>query len=224
MKILCISDTHTKHRQIPKEQLLEADCIVHAGDISNVGDLEDTKDFLDWFSNLNYKYKIFIAGNHDFNFQESDFRYKDTMGLLKLYSDVIYLCDSEIIIEGLKFYGSPWQPAFFDWAFNLQRGEEINEKWKLIPEDTNVLITHGPIQGILDKTKGGQYVGCKDLKEKVYSLLGILKLHVCGHIHEAYGQSKCTYDYDKEGHHYVNASILDEKYRVVNKPILIEIK
>jgi len=91
-----------------------------------------------------------------------------------------------VIIEGVKFYGSPWQPRFFDWAFNLDRGEEIKKKWDLIPMDTDVLITHGPPYGILDLTHEGEKVGCEELMKAVLRVQP--KIHIFGHIHEAYGE------------------------------------
>lgn len=217
MKLLCISDTHGLHNKIPKEWMVEADVLIHAGDICGRGALREVKQFLDWFNSFKqYKSKIFIAGNHDGCFQTHPNEIKE---LLKQYPSIIYLQDSEILIEGIKFYGSPWQPEFNQWAFNLPRGEKIAEKWSLIPKDTDVLITHGPTYGIGDYVpyKGGEFVGCKDLSNTVFAKLTQLKAHIYGHIHFSYGKV------DNSCKQFINASVCNESYMVVNEPILIEL-
>ena len=123
-----------------------------------------------------------------------------------------YLQDEAITIEGINFYGSPWQPWFYDWAFNLQRGDQIRAKWDLIPGNTDVLITHGPPLGFGDLTSAGERVGCKDLLEAVERIKPTL--HVFGHIHEAVG----THSDGKTT--FINASICDLSYRPVNKPCI----
>ena len=218
MKILTISDTHTKHKKIPKEWLLPADVIIHGGDVSSQGFIHEAESFLKWFDSLDYEHKIFIAGNHDFCFEKTNNNHDKIMSLLKTYPKITYLNDSGCEIEGVKFYGSPWQPEFYDWAFNLTRGPIIQEKWDLIPLDTDVLITHGPPYGIGDLVpyRGGEFVGCRDLLDTISTKLKI-KLHVCGHIHYSYGIVH------KNGIDFINASTLNESYDVANKPILIEI-
>ena len=99
-KILCISDTHSLHNKIPKNWLVDADIIIHSGDISNRGYLQETKQFLEWFSKLDqYTHKIFIAGNHDWCFQTNSIESKE---LLEKYSNITYLQDSEVIIERIS--------------------------------------------------------------------------------------------------------------------------
>ena len=206
MKIVLISDTHGNHNFI----IPEGDILIHAGDVSLRGTKKEIDCFIDWFQKQPHKHKIFIAGNHDFYFEEAlknNIKINDT--------NLNYLNDSGCEIEGIKFWGSPIQPTFFNWAFNRERGEEIKKYWDLIPNDTDVLITHGPPHKILDLTKNGEYVGCEELKKKVLEIKP--KLHVFGHIHEAYGKTvrnKTT---------FVNASLLDDKYRNVNAPIVIDI-
>ena len=213
MKMTYISDTHGKHEHLTSKAynniLGSGDVLVHAGDCTNVGKVGEIKDFLDWFSNTDYTHKIFIAGNHDFGFElvhDIAPEYKE--------KGVHYLFDSEVVIDGLKFYGSPWQPEFYDWAFNLPRGEKLAEKWSLIPGDTDILITHGPAYGMLDWVPNNQQVGCQDLFHRVMEVQP--KIHVCGHIHCAYGQK---YFNNVE---FLNASVLNERYQHENKPIKLE--
>lgn len=207
MKILAIADTHNQHNNL---KLPEADMILHAGDISKRGEEQEVLAFLDWFKNLDYRYKIFIAGNHDFYFERTPF---ETIKEI-IPENVIYLCDSGITIEGINIWGSPVTPTFFDWAFNRNRGEAISRHWELIPEGTDILMTHGPVAGILDKTVRGEQVGCIDLLKKVQALKP--KYYIGGHIHEAYGKL------ESQGTTYFNASVLDERYRQKNEPWLFE--
>jgi len=216
MNILCISDTHTKHNKIPKEWLLPADTIIHAGDISSRGYLHEIENFLKWFDSLDYTNKIFIAGNHDFGFQKFNSDNDSVMSLLQAYPNITYLMDSFVVIDGIKIYGSPWQPEFYNWAFNLKRGKPLADKWSLIPLDTDILITHGPVNGLLDMTLDGQFVGCEELLDVVSTKLN-LKAHICGHIHCGYGTA-----YRLETT-FVNASTLNERYEVMNRPIMLEI-
>jgi len=212
MKIVFISDTHNKHNYLTSKSydniLGSGDVIIHAGDVSSVGKSHEIKNFLDWFSNTDFKHKIFIAGNHDFAFEHiHDIapEYKE--------KGVHYLFDSEIVIDGIKFYGSPWQPEFYNWAFNLPRGEKLAEKWAKIPGNTDILITHGPAHGILDWTPSGQRVGCEDLFNRIMEVQP--KIHVCGHIHCSYGEKNFN------GVNFINASVLNERYEYENKPISI---
>ena len=208
MKLILISDTHSKHENI---NLPMGDILIHAGDVSSRGTLEEIKGFLDWFSSQPHQYKIFIAGNHDFWFENKS---EADISLL-IPQNVIYLNDNGVTIEGVHFWGSPVQPEFHNWAFNRKRGLEIKKHWDLIPNATDILITHGPPHGILDETVRGQLTGCEELKMKVYQLN--LKLHVFGHIHEAYGimNTKNTC--------FVNASQLNQYYQPVNKPVVVDL-
>jgi len=209
MKIILISDTHNQHGGL---ELPEGDMIIHAGDVSSRGVKSEVENFLTWYSSLSYKYKIFIAGNHDFFFED---RTREIINEI-IPDNVIYLDDELVIIEGIKIWGSPVQPWFHNWAFNRQRGVDIKKHWDLIPSDIDILITHGPAYKILDKVKyGNDFVGCEDLLEKINEIKP--KIFVCGHIHEAYGKMQIgnTMCY--------NASVLDERYKLVNKPFVIEI-
>jgi Icc-related predicted phosphoesterase len=118
-------------------------------------------------------------------------------------------------LDGLKFWGSPVTPWFHNWAFN-RIDDKINEHWDLIPNDINVLITHGPPYLTLDATKSGLRVGCPRLSNKIKDLTD-LKVHVFGHIHEASGIV------EKDGVTYVNASTLDLYYEVKNSPVILHV-
>jgi predicted phosphodiesterase len=214
MTITCISDTHSKHEQIPSKYLLGGDCILHSGDISGRGSRTEVEAFLEWYNELPYTHKILIAGNHDFFFEEAP-EYEIEAVLAK-YPNITYLNDSGVEIDGIKIWGSPVQPWFHNWAFN-RKGEEILKHWDMIPLDTNILLTHGPMKGFLDMTLRGVSTGCPYLLEKSAEMTN-LKLFVCGHIHEAYGKFEFP-----DGGVFVNASTLDFNYNVKNKPIVIEI-
>ena len=209
--ITFISDTHTKHKHVTGE-LPGGDILIHCGDISNRGYMNEIKNFLEWFDGIKgYEYKIFIAGNHDFGFQDNP---KECAKLLQDYPTVTYLEDSSVIVDGIKIYGSPWQPRFYNWAFNVDRGWDIAQKWEKIPQDTDILITHGPLHGILDSTYTGQRVGCEDLYKKVMEIKP--KVHCSGHIHYDYGMKEI------DGMTFINACNLGEDYMYQNGPITLD--
>lgn len=208
MKILAISDTHGQHASL---QLPEADMIIHAGDISRKGTENQVRDFLQWFSALPHRHKIFIAGNHDFFFENAG----DTAIAAMIPEGIIYLNDSGVAINGITIWGSPVQPWFYDWAFNRQRGAAIQKHWALVPAKTDILVTHGPAAGLLDQTIHGLNVGCEDLRKTIRQVRP--KVHICGHIHEAYGTRK------EEETLFINASVLDETYSLKNEAVLFEL-
>ena len=206
-RIVLLSDTHNCNEQI---SVPDGDILIHAGDATNRGQVDEIADFNEWFSGFPHKHKIFVAGNHDWLFET---RPKYARSLLA--KNVVYLQDSAVEISGLKIYGSPWQPRFFDWAFNLNRGGEMAEKWKLIPNEVDILITHGPPFGILDETPRGDFAGCEELRKRVEEIRP--QLHVFGHIHFGYGET------EKFGVRFVNASNCDEDYLPTNLPIVVDL-
>ena len=208
MRFVAISDTHGKHQQI---KLPEGDVIIHAGDVSMRGEEYEIVNFLNWFEGLDYQHKIFIAGNHDFYFERTT--EEEIQQLIP--SSISYLNDSAVTIGSIKIWGSPISPWFFNWAFNRHRGAAIQRHWDLIPADANIIVTHGPVFKILDKTSTGKFVGCEDLLEKINEVKP--SVHICGHIHEAYGME------EREGTRFFNASILDERYHAVNKPWVFDL-
>jgi len=218
MKITFISDTHTKHHQVTS-QLPGGDLLIHAGDFSSRGYEHEVDGFFDWFNSLdNYTNKIVIAGNHDFMFEDDPMLAKD---IISYYPNITYLQDDlEVIGEdyssSVKVWGSPWQPEFRNWAFNLPRnGEELKEKWDMIPHNIDIVVTHGPAWGHLD-TVVGQYMnlGCELLAEQIKVIKP--KIHVCGHIHSGYGYKFA------DGTHYFNVSVLGEDYNFTQKPMTVE--
>lgn len=233
MKIICISDSHGRHENIyvPKpgddmdnvETLhhiaggvflpAEADLVMHSGDMSMMGREHEVDNFLKWYSGLPYTHKILISGNHDFIFERQRTIAQE---LLAKYPGITYLESSEVVINGLKIYGEPRQPWFHSWAFNVQRGEAIKRYWDAIPDDTDILITHGPPKGILDMTMRGEHVGCEDLLLRTKELKN-LKLCQFGHIHEHAG-----YEFI-DGVHFVNACVVNLRYQLQNKPQIFEI-
>jgi predicted phosphodiesterase len=154
MRIVCLSDTHDMHSQI---EVPDGDLLLHAGDATMRGTLEQIEAFDWWLAARPHRHKVVIAGNHDWGFQRTPAKARS------LIRHARYLEDDEVTIGGLRIWGSPWQPWFHDWAFNLQRGTEIAAKWALIPDGIDVLITHGPPFGILDRTDNHEDVGCVDL-------------------------------------------------------------
>ena len=186
MIILHLSDTHNLHRQLT--DLPDADIIIHSGDFTMIGMEQEAIDFLNWFCDLPYRHKIFIAGNHD------ECLYSATLSGLD--ENCHYLCHSGICIEGLNFYGVP-----------MFVGDTVNGRDKrfiqAIPMDTDVLITHQPPHGILDYDENYHY-GSKDLWQKVNSIKP--KFHLFGHIHTNYGIK--TYN----GITFSNASMMDVEY------------
>jgi len=215
MILTIISDTHNKHNTI-KGDLKGGDLLLHAGDLSSMGYEHEIREFAKWYNGLNnYHHKVFIAGNHDWGFQNKVEKIKE---ILETYKDINYLEDEYLgIIEGgepeIKIWGSPWQPEFYNWAFNLPRnGEELKAKWDMIPEDIDILITHGPAWGFLDDVEGrrNEHLGCELLAERIKQIKP--KIHICGHIHTGYGH---YYD----GHtHYFNAAVLNERYNYAHLP------
>lgn len=206
MRVIAISDTHGMHEAV---DIPVGDMIIHAGDFTKLGKEIEVHYFLDWFCALPHQHKILIAGNHDFLFEEHP-RFAKSL----IPQNIHYLKDSGITIDGIKIWGSPVQPRFLEWAFNRDRGADIDKHWKKIPKNTDILITHGPPAGILDKTIRGDSTGCADLLRHIHRVK--LKFHIFGHIHEGYGVVK------KAGTCFINASSADHRYKMVNKAVVFD--
>lgn len=223
MIIDCISDLHGFY---PK--LEGGDLLIVAGDLTAHDEIDEYCDFFDWLVLQNYSHKILIAGNHDNKILDGlDFSFNDER--------IHYLQDSGVEIDGLKIWGSPWTAAFegmnphcmaFTESFGVDTEEWLAEHWALIPDDTDILITHSPPILMLDRTVDGKFVGSVSLSAQI-GFLTNLKLHVFGHIHESYGKIEPP-DYlpdyfDVSKHYSINVSHVNEHYKPVNKPIRIEL-
>lgn len=173
MRLVAIADTHlfTDDLSVP-----DGDVLIHAGDMCRSGDHEELTRAAAWLASLPHRHKVIVAGNHDQEFETHP------TAARALFSGFHYLEDSHLELEGLRFYGSPWQPAFNDWAFNLPVGDRLAEKWSMIPHGIDVLITHGPPEGIGDRSGHGARAGCSDLLARVREVTP--RLHLFGHIHQ----------------------------------------
>lgn len=216
-KIVIISDTHEKHENI---EVPEGDILIHCGDSTNRGSLFQFNKFLAWMKKQAPKHKVLVFGNHELGFSKSP-KQEEAIESCKQFG-IQLLQDSGITIEGLKIFGQPWQPFFYDWEFNVPRGKEIAKKWELIPEDTQILITHGPPYGILDLVELSPFEerdahqGCEELRKRVESLKN-LKLHAFGHLH---GNEQFV---EMNGCKFVNAAMVNDRHQLGPKPVVVEL-
>lgn len=223
MNIIVISDTHGCHEKL--EQYLydpnftkDVDMIIHAGDASNTKNAainnNELRDFLEWFQDLPFRYKIFVPGNHDTSVEQGLIKWQD-------FLDVYFLINRDVVINNLKIWGSPYTPSFGQgWAYNKARNK-LDAIWQTIPEDVDILITHGPPKGILDLThqNGSMYeaTGCKALANRAMNLPD-LKYHIFGHIHDETNITNSGYRIINNKV-FVNASICDLSLNPINEPI-----
>ena len=206
MRIVTLSDTHTLHQRV---KVPDGDVLVFAGDMGGHGEIRELVAFNKWLGTLPHKHKIVIAGNHDWCFA------KQRKPSEEILTNATYLQDSAVTIDDVSFYGSPWQPEFCDWAFMLPRSsEQLNLCWSKIPTGIDVLITHTAPHGILDVARG-HHVGCEILRVALKRIRP--KVHVFGHLHEGYGRIEI------DGTTFVNVSVCNEEYEIVNQPQAIEI-
>jgi Icc-related predicted phosphoesterase len=209
LRIVCISDTHGQHAKL---SVPEGDVLIHAGDFMAFGDRpKEIIDFNQWLGKQPHQHKVVIAGNHDSMFE------RHPGAATELLGNAIYLENSATEFEGLKIWGSPVQPEFNNWAFNVARGAAIRRYWKMIPANTAVLVTHGPPFGVLDKAHpSSAHLGCEELAKTVEQIKP--RLHVFGHIHGGHGLSSGNDTL------FVNASVVNEAYRLVHEPQVVEIE
>lgn len=226
MKIVCISDTHGSHGEINRVKwngklsypLPKGDCLVHCGDTTGWGRYTETLAFINWLGDQDYKYRICIAGNHDSTYETNPFEVREYMSA----SGIHYLCDSSITLDGIKFYGTPYSPIFYDWHF-METESALANRFRRIPDDTDVLLTHTPPYGILDgsaridlsKDQGHflrrERMGSRALLDRVLEL-PLLKANIFGHIHEGFGKEV------RGNTTFVNASFLNGDYVPHGKP------
>lgn len=210
MKICAIADLHSN----TKLATPEADVLVVAGDLTYNGTPSELLEVYKWLIAQPQAHKVIIAGNHDFGLEGKAKHGSSSKAALQTQCEEIlsgpnihYLRDSSVTIDGIKFYGSPWQPWFYDWAFNLKRGVELKNVWDKIPDDTDVLIVHGPPRNFGDRTTRGEHVGCDDLRDAIEQKQP--KVVVYGHIHEDAGEwmlgksrlINCSVGYRVNEHH-----------------------
>jgi len=193
--------------------LPDADLLIHAGDFSGHGTVFDVARLFEWFDSLRGRFPLgilFVAGNHDMALEENNELGRQSPTICT------YLQDGGVTLaNGLKVYGAPWQPLFHNWAFQLQRGEELKRKWDLIPDDTDILVTHGPPMGIMDTNPHDDRIGDQDLLDAVRRIKP--KLHVFGHAHDGHGVQEI------DGTIFVNAAICTEQYAPINEPIVVTV-
>lgn len=235
IKVVSISDTHGKHLSPLMPSIPDGDILIHSGDMTMRGEPSQIKATVQWMAALPHKVKIMIAGNHDLTLDKEYFEHKyisrgqkwpegedsDTLAQYIRDQGIVYLNDQEHVVEidgkRVKIWGSPVQPEFCDWAFNRERGPDIQRHWDMIPSDTDILVTHGPPLGRGDlcssKNRAGCYSLLKTIKERVRP-----KLHVFGHIHEGYGCSM-----DENATVYCNASTCSFHYRPIQPPIVVDV-
>jgi Icc-related predicted phosphoesterase len=211
MRLVLISDTHGLHDKV---KVPEGDILIHAGDLTNVGKAIEIAEAGHWLRSLPHKHKVIIAGNHDWGFQKG-------LGyaLNDLGDGITYLQDQEVTLDGVRIYGSPWQPEFCNWAFNVPRGK-LKPIWDKIPTGLDVLVTHGPPRGVLDQSAPHLHSECLGDDELFTALEAGVdpKVHVFGHIHGGYGTRQFCI-----GTRFFNAAICDEAYRPVNKPWVVDL-
>jgi Icc-related predicted phosphoesterase len=226
-RITILSDTHTRHGLIPMSDLPGGDILIHAGDIMNSGyNKNDIHDFLYWFESLKqYDTKIFIAGNHDRMFENHP---EEVREWINKHVGVDYLQDEQLTLYGdgpngnmpennIRIYGIPHTPEFYNWAFNVPRNShQMQEIMNKIPDNVDILVTHGPPYGILDTISPNSYqaLGCEVLRDRVKQVKP--KLHIFGHIHGGRGIEHI------DGTLFINASVLNEQYNYMNKPITLD--
>lgn len=204
VKLILISDTHGRYQP----SLPEGDILIHAGDLSMDGDVRTIFRSIEWLGShsSNYQRILAVAGNHDF-FAE---KYPATVTTFAAENGVLLLFDDTVTYEGYTFHGSPVAPWHNNWAFGPHRGPEIKKHWDLIPDDVDVLITHGPPARVLDSCPTP--VGCEDLLDRVKEVKP--QLHIFGHIHEGRGEMELPGLRTR----FINASMLTPYYTPAGDP------
>lgn len=219
LSVVALSDTHGMHAQV---KVPDADVLIHSGDFCKYGKVPEVKDFAAWLKTLPHTHKIITAGNHDKPIEKNPVRAREIFA----EAGVTLLLNEGIIIEGVKFWASPITPTFFEWSFMKNRGPKIDEVWQQIPNDVDVLITHGPAYGHGDlapayRTAHPKVAGCLDLLNRIREIRRVShgyhpRVHVCGHIHDGHG---VTASDEFPGLSFINAAICTEQYQPTNSPI-----
>lgn len=215
MKIVCISDTHMFHREM-KYKVPDGDVLVHAGDMTHRGWLHELESAAGWLAELPHNHKFVICGNHEYHVSEQTYYVRDMFESF----GVQLIHNKTVEVDGLKFYGEPRTPEFFNWGWMYKRGHQAATVWSQMPDDIDVLVCHGPPLGYLDMCPDWAdrdsmiHVGCKEQLDRLHQVKP--KYVICGHIHESYGFTKYPYG------HVINASICNSRYKPHNPPIVID--
>jgi Icc-related predicted phosphoesterase len=218
-KIVCISDVHGKWNKV---QIPECDVLISAGDYSFTGETHMIRDFHKWLDKQPAKHIISVQGNHEKSV-EKNFELAKQMAQ-EACPRVHFIEEGLVEVEGLKIWCSAISKFFCNWAYNRYPGDDIQKHWDKIPNGVDLVVTHGPCYGIHDGVErfNGkiceyeiEHTGCPQLLDKVLEIKP--KAFICGHIHEGYGTL------DRDGIKFINASICDEHYKAINKPIILEI-
>ncbi len=207
MRIVIISDTHNLHGKLG---VMRGDVLIHCGDGLNgfQQSRQSVEDMDDWFGRQEFDRIFYVGGNHDFELED---RVRAGLPALR---NADFLQDEPRQYSGVIFYGAPWIPELNGSAFYLPNAE-ISAKWDLIPDDTNVLITHTPPKNVLDQNRHGEHCGCPELQRRLIDLKP--RIHCFGHIHASGGKV------DHRGTTFVNASMVNSQYRIANRPYEFDI-
>jgi Icc-related predicted phosphoesterase len=211
MRIIAFSDIHGKQNKLLTEWFDNnpADLLIFGGDLQANSSDDYGYGFMEWLHRLPYSTKVLIFGNHDGYYSNAMFYTRD-----KGYTDIVFLHDESVTINGINIFGSPHSLVYGNWWF-MMKDSDLEEVWKKIPDNTNILITHAGPYGILDYTCDGFTTGSKSLLKRVQELKQ-LKYHIFGHIHESFGVKTIS------GVTFMNVSLLNEKYQFTNNPVTFE--
>jgi len=230
MKIVAISDTHTEHKQLV---IPECDVLVVAGDFTYTGKWGEVVDFASWLREQPARRILVVAGNHELTFDKGHRKYDPSVRDIIAndpFDRITYLENRSVVIDGIKFYGTPWTPWFHDWAFNgieggtvpFSNNPRLADIYSHIDDDTDILICHGPAYGCADEggdANSDERLGSNDLLRRTQQLKK-LKLTIGGHIHEARGFKRLLLCDNKL---YANVSSLDRDYKTIRPPVVFEV-
>ena len=219
MEIVILSDNHSNWKidvPTPKEDM--ASVLIHCGDWSYLGSPDEMVDFRNWLARQPHTHKLFVWGNHE-KIESQELYWKE---YLEEVSGVKCIHNTEFTIDGVRFFGSSYTPIFLNWAF-MKDNEQRKRYWENAPDDIDILVTHGPPFGLLDVVEGEtKNLGCVHLRNYVERVKP--KLACFGHIHTGHGQMTLkAWDPTEQNTLCVNASLLDERYKMVNEPVVITI-
>lgn len=219
MKIWFISDTHCEHQNL---EVPDVDAVIHCGDESNHGNAwmnePEARRFFDWYSELKIPAKIFVPGNHSTAIEQGLIRSTD-------YPEVTFLIHESMQWNGMRIFGSPYTPEFFNWAYMKARSQ-LDIVWQSIPDDIDILITHGPPKGIMDVTADmytGEpvHVGSKSLMRHVEHRIRP-RIHAFGHIHD----EPAIHNYGTLFHgatQFINCACCHLTRGLVNQGVVVEL-